>query len=131
MIEKIIEISNLGHFTNFKFRGDNEWNGQLKKVNVIYASNGSGKKTLSTILKSIGNNDLDLIRFKKTFGSTNKPVVKIKEYGNENIVSLGEISWSSNNLHLEVFDINYIEEYLFAGSFIRKQGRDLSMDYLS
>lgn len=123
MIEKIIEISNLGHFVNFKFKGTKEWNGQLKRLNIIYAPNGSGKTTLSTILKSISQNNLDLIKFKKTFGSPNEPKVIMKQYGNEKLINLGQTSWTQNNLKIEVFDINYIEEYLFSGSFVRKQNK--------
>jgi len=124
MIEKIIEISRLGHFVNYKFQGGNNWNGQFKKVNIIYAPNGSGKTTLSTILKSISSNDLNLIGFKKTFGSTDYPVVKLKEAGSNSIVELSSTGWSSNNLVLEVFDVNYIEEYLFSGSFVRSQNKN-------
>lgn len=123
MIEKIIEISNLGHFVNFKFHGSKSWNGQLKKLNIIYAPNGSGKTTLSTILKSLSQNDLDLVRLKKTFGVEDDPKVIIKEYNSGNLITLGETSWSSNNLKIEVFDINYVEEYLFAGSYVRKQNK--------
>lgn len=123
MIEKIIEISNLGHFVNFKFHGTKEWNGQLKKLNIIYAPNGSGKTTLSTILKSLAQNNLALIRFKQTFGTDDEPKVVIKEFGNSNLIKLDSQTWSSNNLKIEVFDINYVEEYLFSGSFARKQNK--------
>ena len=58
MIEKIIEIKNVGHFIDYKNTG---WNGDFKKVNIIYAPNGSGKTTLSTILKSLANNEPELI----------------------------------------------------------------------
>ena len=123
MIEKIIEISSVGHFVNFKFQGSQKWNGQLKKLNIIYAPNGSGKTTLSTILKSLSQNDIELIKFKKTFGTTTSPSVRIKQYNNSQIINLEELKWSSNNLKIEVFDINYIEDYLFAGSFVRKQNK--------
>jgi wobble nucleotide-excising tRNase len=123
MIEKIIEISNVGHFVNFRLQGSQKWNGQLKKLNIIYAPNGSGKTTLSTIMKSLAQNDLDLIKFKKTFGTTSSPSVKIKQYNETKLITLDDLKWSSNNLKIEVFDINYIEDYLFAGSYVRKQNK--------
>jgi len=123
MLEKIIEISNIGHFVNFKLQGSQKWNGQLKKLNIIYAPNGSGKTTLSTILKSLSQNDIELIKFKKTFGTTTSPTVKIKQYNNSQLVSLENFIWTSNMLKIEVFDINYIEDYLFAGSYVRKQNK--------
>ena len=122
MIEKIIEISNIGHFVNFKFRGTQKWSGQLKKLNIIYAPNGSGKTTLATIFKSISLKDIDLIKFKKTFGTSEPPIVKIKT-SSEGLIQLNEAEWSPHNLKIEVFDINYIEDYLFAGSVVSKQNK--------
>lgn len=121
MIEKIIEISNIGHFVAYQFQGSSEWNGQFSKLNIIYAPNGSGKTTLATLFKSLSQNDVDLIRFKKTFGVTSEPSVKIKS--SLGLIQLKDLKWTSNNLKLEVFDINYIEDYLFAGSFLRKQNK--------
>ncbi|CAA9200471.1 AAA family ATPase [Flavobacterium collinsii] len=123
MIEKIIEISNIGHFVNFRFQGTQDWNGLLKKLNIIYAPNGSGKTTLATILKSLSKNNLDLINYKKTFGTNNPPKVKIKVSNGANLVTLEEEKWSNHNLKIEVFDINYIEDYLFAGSYGTKQNK--------
>lgn len=121
MIEKILEISNIGHFVNYRFQGSTKWNGEFRKLNVIYAPNGSGKTTLSTILKSLSLNNGDLIQFKRTFGSTDDPKVLLKEFGNSNLIKLESLTWTPNDLKIEVFDINYIEENLFAGSFVRKQ----------
>lgn len=123
MIEKIIEIQNIGHFVKYKFQGTREWNGHFKKVNIIYAPNGSGKTTLSTILKSLSQNNIELIKFKRTFGAEGAPKVKIKELGNNDIITVSDESWSKNSLKIEVFDINYIEDYLFAGSYVRKQNK--------
>jgi len=123
MLEKIIEISNVGHFVNFKLQGSQQWNGQFKKLNIIYAPNGSGKTTLSTILKSLSENDIELMKFKKTFGATTSQTVKIKQHNNSQLISLEDLKWTSNNLKIEVFDINYIEDYLFAGSYVRKQNK--------
>lgn len=122
-IEKIIKISNIGHFVNYKFDATKAWDGQLKKVNVVYAPNGSGKTTLSTILKSLATNDPKLIDFKKTFGSEEESEVEIKASSSGSLIRFKNNNWSSNDLKIEVFDINYIEEYLFAGSFFRKQSK--------
>src|SRR5690606_37534058 len=111
------------HFVNFVFNGSQSWNGLLKKVNTIYAPNGSGKTTLSTILKSLSVNNTDLIKFKKTFGASALPAVKIKQYSVPGLISLTPERWAANNLKIEVFDVNYIEDYLFAGSLTGKQNK--------
>lgn len=68
MIEKIISIENVGHFTNYTFsKSKDGWDGDYKKINVIYAPNGSGKTTLATIFKSISDTSINLDRLKKTF----------------------------------------------------------------
>jgi len=121
VIEKIIEIKNVGHFTDYRINSSYGWNGDFKKVNIIYAPNGSGKTTLSTILKSLANNDVDLIKRKQTFGTQNAESIKLKESGN--IINFDGTKWTDKVEEIEVFDINYIEEYLFSGSFVRKQNK--------
>ena len=58
MIEKIISVKNYGPIKNYN-RGCREWDGSLKKNNIIYDPNGSGKTTLSILFDSLnGNNKL-------------------------------------------------------------------------
>ena len=44
-----------------------------------------------------------------------------KESGN--IINFDGTKWTDKVEEIEVFDINYIEEYLFSGSFVRKQNK--------
>ena len=114
MIEKIISIENVGHFTNYTFsKSKDGWDGDYKKINVIYAPNGSGKTTLATIFKSISDTSINLDRLKKTFNSTSISKIKIK---NTNGLIEFEDGWKSRINNIEVFDINFIEDYLFMGS---------------
>lgn len=114
MIEKIISIENVGHFTNYTFsKSKDGWDGDYKKINVIYAPNGSGKTTLATILKSISDTSINLDRLKKTFNSTSASKIKIKE--SKGLIEF-EDGWKSRINNIEVFDINFIEDYLFMGS---------------
>ena len=58
MINKILQIKNLGKFISPTF-GKENWNGKLEQTNVIYANNGSGKTTLSLLFRSLkGRNEL-------------------------------------------------------------------------
>ena len=68
----------------------------------ITGSIGTGKTTLSTIIKSISLNDTDLIKFKKTFGATEAPTVKIKT--NKGLIQLDNDKWSAHHIKIEVFD---------------------------
>ena len=121
MIIKIISISNIGHFINYKAKGNNDWNGEFHKINIIYAENATGKTTFATILKSLAHNDLNLLNFKKTFST--KDVSEIKISLDEKIITFNGESWDEV-LDIKVYDINYIEDYLFVGSVTKKQNRD-------
>lgn len=114
MIEKIISIENVGHFTNYTFSKTKDgWDGTYKKINVIYAPNGSGKTTLATIFKSISDTSINLDSLKKTFNTTSISKIKIKD--NIGMIEF-EDGWKSRRNNIEVFDINFIEDYLFMGS---------------
>lgn len=121
MIKKILSISNIGHFIDYKVKGNNEWNGEFHKINIIYAENATGKTTLATILKSLAQNDLNILNFKKTFSSIDVPEIKIL-FENKIITFNGD-SWD-DILDIEVYDTNYIEDYLFVGSVTKKQNKD-------
>lgn len=123
MLQRIISIKNIGHFVDFKLKGSKDWNGSLSKVNIIYAPNGSGKTTLSTILKSLKLNKPELVDLKKTFGSTDSSSVEIKESGKSDLIEFNGISWNRSISNMEVFDINYIEDYLFSGSYSKRQNK--------
>jgi len=120
MINKIVSISNIGHFVNYQFNGKDGWNGQLAKIVTIYAENGSGKTTLSTIFKSLSSDGSQLINFKKSFGAVEIPNIKL--IVDNNTVNYDGKEWSKK-LNIEVFDINYIEDYLFVGSISKKQNK--------
>ncbi|MBK6283687.1 MAG: hypothetical protein IPF54_14475, partial [Draconibacterium sp.] len=77
MIEKIIEIKNIGRFIDYKLKASNQWNGELKKINLIYAPNGSGKTTLATIFKSLKTENGSLIEIKKSSITDDESIVKL------------------------------------------------------
>ena len=79
MIEKIVQLKNIGHFVDYNFTAciDN-WDGQLKKINVIYAPNGSGKTTHATIFRSLKEENLLLAKFKHTFNTDDDVSIQIK-----------------------------------------------------
>jgi wobble nucleotide-excising tRNase len=121
MIKKILSISNVGHFVNYAFKGSKEWNGEFHKINIIYAENASGKTTIATILKSLARKDQKLLNFKRTFSSANNSNIKI--VSEDKIITYDENGWD-DTLNIEVYDINYIEDYLFVGSVTKKQNKD-------
>lgn len=123
MIEKIVQLKNIGHFVDYNFTAciDN-WDGQLEKINVIYAPNGSGKTTLATIFRSLKEENLLLAKFKHTFNTDDDVSIQIKF--NNLIYKYQNNAWSNYIDDIDVFDSNFIEDYLFMGSIAKAKNKE-------
>lgn len=110
MLKKLVHIKNYAKFCNYNV-SNCDWDGCFKKVNIIYAPNGSGKTSLSVLLRSIkGNNDL--IFKKQTFDTSEKPSIKfILNDGKELKFNSG---WNKTISEIEVFDSFYFENNLYS-----------------
>jgi wobble nucleotide-excising tRNase len=77
MVEKFITIKNVGKFIDYSapHRVD------LKKYNIIYGENASGKTTLSAILRSLKTSDGDYIVGRRTIGTFDDPEIKVRVEG--------------------------------------------------
>ncbi|WP_054658358.1 hypothetical protein [Apilactobacillus ozensis] len=64
MIDKILEINNYSRF-NTKNMGGIPNNGHLKKINGIYAPNGTGKTSLALLFQSLSNKNSNIILKKR------------------------------------------------------------------
>ena len=110
MLKKLIHIKNYGKFSNFNI-ASSDWDGTFKKNNVIYAPNGSGKTSLSVLLRSI-KGDASIVHKKKTFDAQNPPTIKlILDDGKE---LKFESKWNKTISHIEVFDSFYFENNLYS-----------------
>jgi len=130
MIEKILSIKNVGRFVDFQLKGSSEWNGSFSKVNIIYAPNGSGKTTLTNIFQSVSNKTSTLITGRRSDSLTKKQEVKLKQFESSKIVEYSEKSWSAKIDNIVIFDIHFIEDYLFSGSTIRKNHKTNLFNFL-
>jgi wobble nucleotide-excising tRNase len=121
MIDKILSISNVGKFIDYKANPSKAWNSNFSQINIIYATNGSGKTTFSTIFKSLGQNNPELILLKKSIGKKEDPIIRIKSSKHKNLISFENKIWSDVEPEIEIFDIHFIEDNLFVGSYLRDQ----------
>jgi len=120
MIEKVLTLKNIGSFTDFHLRPTPNWNGAFKRINLIYAPNGSGKTTLSTIFQSLAINNSLLITGRRSVTITAEQNVQIKSSELNELIVFKDQNWNHKLKNIEVFNIHFIEDYLFAGSFLRK-----------
>ena len=116
MINKIINIENVGTFKSYKSKSDRNWNGSFEKINLIYAPNGSGKTTLSTIFNSLSKNKPELVRLKQTIGSKSTPAISLTTSTVSGLISFKEKEWDNQVDNIEIFDVHFIEDFLFMSS---------------
>lgn len=114
MIEKFIKIQNVGKFSDFNYSGTIHGNINFNKVNVIYGENGTGKTTLTSIIRSLTKNDPDLISCRKTFGNVGEPHIKILLSGNA-LKEFKSAGWNGNLDGIEIFDVFFINENVYTG----------------
>ncbi len=113
MIKKFIKIKGVGKFADFNLAPTSTWNGELSRVNIVYSENANGKTTLSSIFRSLRDNNNQLITARKTFGlPDNQEINILTDVGNKKFEA-GK--WSSNLPELEIFDIFFINESVFSG----------------
>lgn len=111
MLKKII-TKNVGVLRAFDTPGAP----QLAKLTAIYARNGRGKTTLSSVLRAsaLGNDSIVLGR--RTLGSSAPPEVTLLFDGGGNVRFTGG-AWTGE-APIEVFDSAFIAENLYAGEKI-------------
>ena len=110
MIEKIISIKNYGPFTDYT-SGGSEWDGSLKKNNIIYAPNGSGKTTLSILFDSLNGNN-KLITKKKSLFVEENPFIHLRIEG-ENYEFKGN-KWNKKKCNIVTFNNFYLEKNIYS-----------------
>lgn len=130
MLEKIIQLKNVGTFVNFiPNKNEYGWDGKFDKINIIYATNGSGKTTLSTILSSAAINNPDLIRFKHSINQQEPALVKLLT-NSVGLIEFSKNNWDKRLTKVEIFNIHFIEDYLFSSSTSNERNADNLMRLL-
>lgn len=110
MIKKLISIKNYGKFKNFNI-SNSDWDGVFRKINIIYAPNGSGKTSFSVLLRSIKGN-FDLVLKKKTFDSSENPSIKFILDTNKEL-NFRNSTWNKIIPQIEIFDSFYLDDNLY------------------
>lgn len=113
MIKKILKIKGVGKYYDYKINRE-LWDGELNKENVIYGENGTGKTTLTLILRSLSGKN-NLIQRKKTFGFVGDQEVNLLDDSNIKYEFKGS-KWNNVLSDIEVFDIHFIEDNIYTGS---------------
>ncbi|MGN4271782.1 AAA family ATPase [Bacillus cereus group sp. BCN115] len=109
-MKKLLGIKNYGKFKDFKLH-TSDWDGTFKKINLIYAPNGSGKTSISLLFESLkGNNDL--ILKKKNLYSEESPEIILLGEDNKQVKFANE-AWNKTIDFIEVFNSFYLEDNVY------------------
>lgn len=120
MIRKIIKIKGVGKYLDYKINKE-LWDGELNKETVIYGENGTGKTTLTLILRSLtGKNNL--ILKKKSFGYIGDQEISLIDDSNNTYVFKNS-KWDKFQPDIEVFDVHFIEDNIYTGSIHDKHSQ--------
>lgn len=87
----------------------------LGKLTLIYADNARGKTTLAEVLRSVADNDPNLISQRKRLSSSKEPRIVITLDGGTKSVVFKDGEWSRPLPNLAVFDDAFIEKNVYSG----------------
>lgn len=115
MVEKIVQIKNIGRFLDYAAKGDVTF----RKLTLIYAENGRGKTTLCAILRSLQSGEPEFISERKTLGATDTPFVHIR-LNNADYKFDGN-AWTNSHPDILIFDSVFVNENVYSGDYVEHE----------
>ena len=115
MLERIIQIKNIGRFTDYAAKGDVTF----RKLTLIYGENGRGKTTLCAILRSLQSGRPEFIFERKTLGATDAPFVHIR-LNNADYKFSGN-AWTNSYPDILIFDSVFVNENVYSGDYVEHE----------
>lgn len=124
MLERIQQIKGVGllHDAAGKSCG-------LKRATLIYAGNGRGKTTLTSILRSVATGNASLILERKTLNGVHDPDI-ILQFANGRKFEFKGGTWSAQYSQLLVFDSEFIERNVHAGGTVNTDHRKNLLEFV-
>ena len=115
MIEKIVQIKNVGRFRNYSATGDVT----LRKMTMVYAENGRGKTTLCAILRSLQNGQAEFVTERKTLAATEPSLVHIRINGADHKFTNG--AWTITHPDIVIFDPVFVNDNVYSGNYVEHE----------
>jgi len=101
---------------------------KLDQVAFIYAGNGRGKSTISSVLRSLALNDAQQVTSRRTIDGTNDQLIKLQfESGQRATFQNG--SWDCSRPELLVFDSQFIDRNVYSGVAVTSEHRRNLLDF--
>ena len=119
MIESFKLLRNLGQFENGVQAGPIP----LGRLTLCHAGNGRGKTTLATVLRSLANNDPELLHQRRRVNSVDKPQVVIQTNSPSGTVHFTDGKWNGKHPNIVVFDDEFVNQNVCSGLSVSPQQR--------
>ena len=119
MIQNIRLIRNVGMFDS----DSGAANVDLGKLVLIYAENGRGKTTLTSILRSLAANEPRFVEERSRLGAHNPPHVCFNADGQPANVMFQNGVWTRNLSHIKIFDDVFVDTNVHSGLNVEPQHR--------
>jgi wobble nucleotide-excising tRNase len=116
VVKKVISLKNVGRFKSLSARG-----GELRKLTLIYGSNGHGKTTLAGVLRSLATGDPAYVDERHTLGVTEPAEAEIRLAASNARFRAG--TWSETAPDIEIFDSTFVNDNVFTGEHVGPEHR--------
>lgn len=113
MINKIERLVSIGKYRNYQTAGIVNF----KKLTLLYGDNGGGKTTLTSVIRSLTNNDPEIIRSRKSTNAIEQQAAQIS-YSNGTITHYTfhhANGWTAQLPNVEIFDIHFVTDNVYSG----------------
>ncbi|MBF0386886.1 MAG: AAA family ATPase [Candidatus Omnitrophica bacterium] len=114
MLHKIEKLVSIGKFKNYQATGDVSF----KKLVLFYGDNGTGKTTLTAVLRSLTQNKPEIISRRLSTNATaaqEAHVLRIDSTAHPIQHTLRTAGWSNLPPEIEIFDAHFIAENIYSG----------------
>ncbi|MEM1121936.1 MAG: AAA family ATPase [Bacteroidota bacterium] len=114
MILSFQKIRSVGRYTNFLTANvpTTQKVATFQHFNFIYGENGTGKTTLTHLLRSLKGDNTFLLK-KRTFAVRNSPEITIN--AEQETLLYDNYEWTTHLPNLEIFDIHFINNNIYTG----------------
>ena len=136
MILRIKKIQQIGAFRDFRSGGSVPF-ADSKNVTLVYGRNTLGKSTLSNILQSLGEDNLELITKRKsippTLGISQEIELSYKSMkGQEQTLKFTSGQWQASDLkgNIFVFDQDFAHTHVISGNSITRDNKEEFTDFI-
>lgn len=129
MLQKINHVKNIGRFYNVSIQGTADSDPSFRNFNLLYADNGTGKSTITTILKSLWQNDPQRLIEKRTIGATDENTVSLQVGDRTYTFQNGQ--WNQTpDISIEIFDEEFVARNVFSPNGVELENRRELFNYI-